>query len=82
MYIEILLAPTLACKPTYFVGLVCLFESILPWKFSELMDPGLNIVLTIIVTVVNYIKLRPLKSKIFDAFCKDMGAELKRVNCI
>lgn len=42
---------------------------------SKEMSPGLNIVLTTVVTVVNYIKMRPLKSRIFNALCKDMGAE-------
>lgn len=41
---------------------------------SKEMSPGLNIVLTTVVTVVNYIKMRPLKSRIFSALCKDMGA--------
>lgn len=42
---------------------------------SKEMSPGLNIVLTTVVTVVNYIKMRPLKTRIFSALCKDMGAE-------
>lgn len=41
---------------------------------SKEMSPGLNIVLTTVVTVVNYIKMRPLKSRIFSALCKDMGS--------
>nr|XP_022910904.1 zinc finger BED domain-containing protein 5-like [Onthophagus taurus] len=42
---------------------------------SKEMSPGLNIVLTTVVTVVTYIKMRPVKSRIFNALCKDMGAE-------
>ncbi|CAH1112074.1 unnamed protein product [Psylliodes chrysocephalus] len=42
---------------------------------SKEMSSGLNIVLTTVVTVVNYIKIRPLKPRIFNALCKDMGAE-------
>ena len=38
------------------------------------MSPGLNIVLTMVVTVVNYIKMRPLKSRIFSTLCKDKGS--------
>ncbi|GFQ93907.1 zinc finger BED domain-containing protein 5 [Trichonephila clavata] len=41
---------------------------------SKEMSPGLSIVLTTVVTVVNYIKMRPLKSRIFSRLCKDMGA--------
>ncbi|GFW88418.1 zinc finger MYM-type protein 6 [Trichonephila clavipes] len=41
---------------------------------SKEISPGLNIVLMIVVTVVNYIKMRPLKSRIFSELCKDMGA--------
>ncbi|GFX52866.1 SCAN domain-containing protein 3 [Trichonephila clavipes] len=41
---------------------------------SKEMSPGLNIVLMTAVTVVNYIKMRPLKSRIFSRLCKDMGA--------
>ncbi|GFV09568.1 SCAN domain-containing protein 3 [Trichonephila clavipes] len=41
---------------------------------SKEMSPGLNIVLMTVVTVVNYIKIRPLKSRIFSGLCKDMGA--------
>ncbi|XP_063902632.1 zinc finger BED domain-containing protein 5-like [Zophobas morio] len=41
---------------------------------SKEMSPGLNIVLTTVVTAVNYIKMRPLKSRIFSELCKDMGA--------
>ncbi|GFT47637.1 SCAN domain-containing protein 3 [Trichonephila clavipes] len=41
---------------------------------SKEISPGLNIVLMIVVTVVNYIKMRPLKSRIFSGLCKDMGA--------
>ncbi|CAH1101768.1 unnamed protein product [Psylliodes chrysocephalus] len=42
---------------------------------SKEISFGLNIVLTMVVTVVNYIKIRLLKSRIFNALCKDMGAE-------
>ncbi|XP_071051539.1 zinc finger BED domain-containing protein 5-like [Onthophagus taurus] len=49
------------------------------WNIKALvckeMSPGLNIVLTTVVTVVTYIKMRPVKSRIFNALCKDMGAE-------
>ncbi|GFU03965.1 zinc finger BED domain-containing protein 5 [Trichonephila clavipes] len=41
---------------------------------SKEISPGLNIVLMTVVTVVNYIKMRPLKSRIFSGLCKDMGA--------
>ncbi|GFU17866.1 zinc finger MYM-type protein 6 [Trichonephila clavipes] len=41
---------------------------------SKEISPGLNIVLMIVVAVVNYIKMRPLKSRIFSGLCKDMGA--------
>ncbi|GFS74196.1 protein FAM200A [Trichonephila clavipes] len=41
---------------------------------SKEISPDLNIVLTTVVTVVNYIKMRPLKSRIFSRLCKDMGA--------
>lgn len=39
------------------------------------LSPDLNIVLTTVVTVVNYIKMRPLKSRLFSELCKDMGAD-------
>ncbi|KMQ87159.1 scan domain-containing protein 3-like protein [Lasius niger] len=39
------------------------------------LSPGLNIVFTTVVTVINYIKMRPLKSRLFSELCKDMGAE-------
>ncbi|GFU60882.1 zinc finger MYM-type protein 6 [Trichonephila clavipes] len=42
---------------------------------SKEMSPGLNIVLMTVLTVVNYIKMRPLKSRIFSGLYKDMGAE-------
>ncbi|GFX88874.1 SCAN domain-containing protein 3 [Trichonephila clavipes] len=41
---------------------------------SKEISLGLNIVLMTVVTVVNYIKMRPLKSRIFSGLCKDMGA--------
>ncbi|GFV36612.1 SCAN domain-containing protein 3 [Trichonephila clavipes] len=41
---------------------------------SKEMSPGLSIVLTTVVTVVNYIKMRLLNSRIFYGLCKDMGA--------
>ncbi|KFM66777.1 Zinc finger BED domain-containing protein 5, partial [Stegodyphus mimosarum] len=41
---------------------------------SKEMSSGLNTVLTSVVTVVNFIKMRPLKSRIYSALCKDMGA--------
>ncbi|GFU97877.1 SCAN domain-containing protein 3 [Trichonephila clavipes] len=41
---------------------------------SKEIIPGLNIVLMTVVTVVNYIKMRPLKSRIFSGLGKDMGA--------
>ncbi|GFU69580.1 SCAN domain-containing protein 3 [Trichonephila clavipes] len=41
---------------------------------SKEISSGLNIVLMTVVTVVNYIKMRPLKSRIFSGLCKDMGA--------
>ncbi|GFX30976.1 SCAN domain-containing protein 3 [Trichonephila clavipes] len=41
---------------------------------SKEISPGLNIVLMTVVIVVNYIKMRPLKSRIFSGLCKDMGA--------
>lgn len=40
---------------------------------SKEMSPGLNFVLTTVVMAVNYIKTRPVKSRIFAALCKDMG---------
>ncbi|GFY12613.1 SCAN domain-containing protein 3 [Trichonephila clavipes] len=40
---------------------------------SKEISPGLNIVLMTVVTVVNYIKMRPLKSRIFSGLCRDMG---------
>ncbi|GFV65278.1 zinc finger BED domain-containing protein 5 [Trichonephila clavipes] len=43
---------------------------------SKEMSPGLNIVLTTVVTVENYIKTRPLKSRIFSGLSKGMGAVL------
>ncbi|GFX56512.1 zinc finger MYM-type protein 6 [Trichonephila clavipes] len=42
---------------------------------SKEISPGLNIVLMTVMTVVNYIKMRPLKSRIFSGLCKDMGAD-------
>lgn len=39
------------------------------------MNPGLNTVLTIVVTVADNIKLNPLKSRLFSAFCKDLDIE-------
>jgi hypothetical protein len=44
---------------------------------SKSLSPGLNIVLEVVIEVVNYIKTRPLKSRIFSALCTDMGAEHK-----
>ncbi|GFU99447.1 SCAN domain-containing protein 3 [Trichonephila clavipes] len=41
---------------------------------SKEISPGLNIVLMTVETVVNYIKMRPLKSRIFSGLCKDMVA--------
>ncbi|GFV92072.1 zinc finger BED domain-containing protein 5 [Trichonephila clavipes] len=41
---------------------------------SKEISPGPNIVLMTVVTVVNYVKMRPLRSRIFSGFCKDMGA--------
>ncbi|GFR28935.1 SCAN domain-containing protein 3 [Trichonephila clavata] len=41
---------------------------------SKEMNPGLNISLTTVVTVVKYIKARPLKSRIFSGLSKDLGA--------
>ncbi|GFY19400.1 zinc finger BED domain-containing protein 5 [Trichonephila clavipes] len=41
---------------------------------SKEISRGLNIVLMTVVTVVNYITMRPLKSRIFSGLCKDMGA--------
>ncbi|GFW20767.1 protein ZBED8 [Trichonephila clavipes] len=37
---------------------------------SKEISPGLNIVLMTVVAVVNYIKMRPLKSRIFSDFAK------------
>ncbi|GBL93765.1 SCAN domain-containing protein 3 [Araneus ventricosus] len=41
---------------------------------SKEMSPGLNIVLTTVVTVENCIKMRHLKSRIFSTLCRDIGA--------
>ncbi|GBL79466.1 SCAN domain-containing protein 3 [Araneus ventricosus] len=41
---------------------------------SKEMSLVLNIVLTTVVTVINYMKMRSLKSRISSALCKDMGA--------
>jgi zinc finger BED domain-containing protein 5/7/8/9 len=41
---------------------------------SKDMSPGLDFVLKSVVAVVNYIKMRPLKSRVFSAICKDVGA--------
>lgn len=41
---------------------------------SKEMCTGLNIVLSTVVTVVNFIKTRPLKSRMFSELCKDMGS--------
>ena len=41
---------------------------------SKEMSPGLNIVLTTVLTAVNYIKMRSLKTRIFSELYKDMGA--------
>ena len=41
---------------------------------SNEMSPALNIILSTVVTVLNCIKMRPLKSRIFSVLCKDMGA--------
>ncbi|GFS99051.1 zinc finger MYM-type protein 6 [Trichonephila clavipes] len=40
---------------------------------SKEISPGLNIVLMTVVTVENYIKMRPLISRNFSGLCKDMG---------
>ncbi|XP_071035447.1 zinc finger BED domain-containing protein 5-like [Parasteatoda tepidariorum] len=41
---------------------------------SKEIRPGLNIVLTAVVTISNYIKMRTLRSRIFSALCNDMGS--------
>ncbi|XP_071037887.1 zinc finger BED domain-containing protein 5-like [Parasteatoda tepidariorum] len=41
---------------------------------SKEMSRGLNIVLTTVVTIVNYIRMRPLRSRIFSALRKVMGS--------
>nr|XP_042913465.1 zinc finger BED domain-containing protein 5-like [Parasteatoda tepidariorum] len=41
---------------------------------SKEISRGLNIVLTTVVTIVNYIRMRPLRSRIFSALRKDMGS--------
>lgn len=47
------------------------------WKDrpSKSLSPGLNI-LTEVIDIVNYIKTRPLKSRIFAALCEDVGPYL------
>ncbi len=41
---------------------------------SRQLSPTLNDVLSEVVIVVNYIKTRPLKSRLFSALCEEMGA--------
>jgi len=38
-------------------------------------SPELNEVLTEVVSVVNFIKTRPLKARLFSALCEAMGAD-------
>lgn len=42
---------------------------------SEYMSPTFNIVLEHVVNIINYIKIRPLKIRLFKKMCEDMGAE-------
>ncbi|XP_041844388.1 protein FAM200A-like isoform X1 [Melanotaenia boesemani] len=39
------------------------------------MSPELNEVMTDVISVVNFIKTRPLKARMFSALCEEMGAE-------
>lgn len=42
---------------------------------SKSLSPGLNMILTVVIEVVNFIKTRPLKTRMFSVLCEDMGAE-------
>ncbi|XP_072229039.1 zinc finger BED domain-containing protein 5-like [Leuresthes tenuis] len=42
---------------------------------SRQLSPELNEVLTEVVSVVNFIKIRPLKARLFSALCEEMGAD-------
>ncbi|XP_049322931.1 zinc finger BED domain-containing protein 5-like [Astyanax mexicanus] len=42
---------------------------------SRQLSPELNEVLTAVVDVVNFIKTRPLKARLFSALCEEMGAD-------
>ncbi len=42
---------------------------------SKQLSPELNEVLTEVVSVVNLIKTRPLKARLFSALCEEMGAD-------
>ncbi|KAE8298258.1 Zinc finger MYM-type protein 6 [Larimichthys crocea] len=42
---------------------------------SKHLSPELNEVLTAVVDVVNFIKTRPLKARLFTAVCEEMGAD-------
>lgn len=42
---------------------------------SRQLSPSLNEVLTDVVSVVNFIKTRPLKARLFSALCGEMGAD-------
>lgn len=42
---------------------------------SKQPSPELNDVMTDIIATVNYIKTRPVKSRIFSALCKEMGSD-------
>lgn len=42
---------------------------------SKQLSPKLNKVLTGVVAVVNFIKIQPLKARMFSALCEEMGAD-------
>ncbi|XP_051952836.1 zinc finger BED domain-containing protein 5-like [Xyrauchen texanus] len=42
---------------------------------SRQLSPELNEVLTEVISVVNFIKTRPLKARLFSALCEEMGAD-------
>lgn len=46
---------------------------------SKHISPELNEVMTDVVSVVNFIKTRPLKTRVFSALCEEMGAEHEAV---
>ncbi|XP_058855396.1 zinc finger BED domain-containing protein 5-like [Acipenser ruthenus] len=46
---------------------------------SKKMEPELRAVLNAVVTVVNFVKSRPLNSRLFSKLCSEMGAEYDKL---